>query len=101
MIGVTINTYTCDAHAQALKQSITVLTPRAQNWVRTLAQPEDQTSQIALTCVEHAYTSVEVLREAPIDALMSAARIEALKPGAKIALRKKLTELQVCVCVVR
>ena len=71
------------------------LTPRAQWWVGSMAIGEEQSAGMAVALAESGYTSVEVLSEELPHTLMALPAIEALKPGAKIALRKKLADLKV------
>jgi hypothetical protein len=80
--------------ASASKQSVSLLTPRAKAWLGSLALPEDQAGHIALALAEHAYTSVETIRQESEEGFMKISRIEGLKPGAKIALAAKLAELK-------
>jgi hypothetical protein len=77
------------------------LTPRAVTWLETLKQPKDQNDIIVCALVRNAYTSVETIAQENPEKIMQLMEkiTPALKPGAKIALRKKLQELKVIVTV--
>ncbi len=53
------------------------------------------TGQIASALVSQSYTSVEIIVEEDVERLLALRKMDDLKPGAKIALRKKLHELKV------
>jgi hypothetical protein len=74
---------------------MSALTPRLRAWLGTLAQPDQQTGQIALALAEESYTSVEIIVAEDVERLLALPKMEAVKPGAKIAIKKKLPELKV------
>ncbi len=77
--------------------AVRVLTPRAKAWLGRLAPllPKDQSSQIVNSFTHHSYTSVDGIMEEVEQILFDLPGIKDLKPGAKIALRKKLAEFKV------
>jgi hypothetical protein len=96
-----IHTYEQIAAEQAAalsRQHMSALTPRLRAWLGTLAQPDQQTGQIALALAEESYTSVEIIVEEDVERLLALPKMEAVKPGAKIAIKKKLSELKVHIC---
>jgi hypothetical protein len=76
--------------------STSALTPRLRAWVGAMSLPQDQSTQIALALALNLYTSVNIIMEEDAKALMALPQVSSLKPGAKVVLRKKLAELQVC-----
>ena len=57
--------------------------------------PKDQTCQVVNSFTYHSYTSVDGIMEEDEQKLFALPGIKDLKPGAKIALRKKLSEFKV------
>ncbi len=76
-------------------ESTSALTPRARAWVGAMSLPQDQSTHIALALADNLYTSVDIIVEEHPDTLLALPQITALKPGAKVVLRKKLAELKV------
>jgi hypothetical protein len=74
---------------------MSALTPRVKTWLGTVSQPPEQISQIALALVDQCYTSVEIIVDEDAETLLALPKMEALKPGAKMAFKKKLLELKV------
>jgi hypothetical protein len=80
---------------QAADVSTSALTPRARAWVASMSLPEDESTLIALALAHNLYTSVNIIKEEDTESLLSLSAVNALKPGAKVVLRKKLVELKV------
>ena len=55
---------------------------------------------MALALADNLYTSVDIIVEEDSEALLALPALSALKPGAKVVLRKKLGELKVSTQVI-
>jgi hypothetical protein len=66
----------------------------------TISLPEDQSRLISFGLEHNVYTSVDIVTEEDPETLLSLDHLKQLKPGAKLALKKKLVELKVCAIAV-